>query len=103
MKAVVRANQTCAGIYGAVTRIGLLAVGQTIFFVRRPRKGNVADRNTMSRNVAQPGVEPDGRCHGSPPLPFILERVRSAASNRHSITGKLEVMGSSVGLVPKTR
>jgi len=29
-KAVVRANQNTAGIYGAVTRIGRLAVGQTI-------------------------------------------------------------------------
>lgn len=31
MKAVVRANQNNAGIYGAVTRTGRLAVGQTIF------------------------------------------------------------------------
>jgi uncharacterized protein YcbX len=31
MKAVVRVNQNNAGIYGAVTRIGRLAVGQTIF------------------------------------------------------------------------
>ena len=31
MKAVVRAHQNTAGIYGAVTRIGRLAVGQTIF------------------------------------------------------------------------
>jgi len=31
MKAVVRANQNNAGIYGAVTRVGRLAVGQTIF------------------------------------------------------------------------
>ena len=31
MKAIVRANQNTAGIYGAVTRIGRLAVGQTIF------------------------------------------------------------------------
>ncbi len=31
MKAVVRANQNNAGIYGTVTRIGQLAVGQTIF------------------------------------------------------------------------
>jgi hypothetical protein len=31
MKAVVRANQNNAGIYGAVTRIGRLAIGQTIF------------------------------------------------------------------------
>lgn len=31
MKAVVRANQNNAGVYGAVTRIGRLTVGQTIF------------------------------------------------------------------------
>jgi len=31
MKAVVRANQNNAGIYGTVTRIGRLTVGQTIF------------------------------------------------------------------------
>jgi len=31
MKAIVRANQNNAGIYGAVTRIGRLAFGQTIF------------------------------------------------------------------------
>jgi hypothetical protein len=30
LKAVVRANQTHAGIYGAVTRVGRLAVGQTM-------------------------------------------------------------------------
>jgi uncharacterized protein YcbX len=31
LKAVVRAHQNTAGIYGAVTRIGRLAVGQTVF------------------------------------------------------------------------
>jgi hypothetical protein len=31
LKAVVRANQNTAGIYGTVTRAGRLAVGQTIF------------------------------------------------------------------------
>jgi len=30
LKAVVRANQNNAGIYGTVTRIGRLAVGQTM-------------------------------------------------------------------------
>jgi uncharacterized protein len=34
MKAIVRANQNNAGIYGAVTRTGRLAVGQTIFLRR---------------------------------------------------------------------
>ena len=34
LKAVVRANQNTAGVYGAVTRIGRLAVGQTIFLTR---------------------------------------------------------------------
>lgn len=32
LKAVVRAHQNTAGIYGTVTRIGRLAVGQTVFF-----------------------------------------------------------------------
>jgi hypothetical protein len=31
LKAVVRANQNNAGIYGAVSRIGRLAVGQTVW------------------------------------------------------------------------
>jgi hypothetical protein len=31
MKAVVRLNQNYAGVYGAVTRIGQLAVGQRLF------------------------------------------------------------------------
>jgi uncharacterized protein YcbX len=31
LKAVVQANQNTAGVYGAVTRIGRLAVGQAIF------------------------------------------------------------------------
>jgi hypothetical protein len=34
LKAVVGANQNNAGIYGAVTRIGRLAVGQTIVLHR---------------------------------------------------------------------
>ena len=38
MKAVVRAHQNTAGIYGAVTRIGRLAVGQTILL--RAANGN---------------------------------------------------------------
>lgn len=32
MKAIVRANQNNAGVYGAITRIGRLAVGQSVFF-----------------------------------------------------------------------
>ena len=35
LKAVVRANQNTAGIYGAVTRIGRLAVGQKAFYQAR--------------------------------------------------------------------
>jgi uncharacterized protein YcbX len=34
LKAAVRANQNCAGIYGTVTRIGRLAAGQTIVLHR---------------------------------------------------------------------
>jgi len=40
MKVVVRANQNTAGIYGAVTRIGRLAVGQTIFLSAATRKSD---------------------------------------------------------------
>jgi len=36
LKAIVRANQNKAGIYGAVTRVGRLSVGQPILFLRRP-------------------------------------------------------------------
>jgi uncharacterized protein YcbX len=36
LKAVVRANQNCAGIYGTVTRTGRLAVGQTVFLHAAP-------------------------------------------------------------------
>src|SRR5208337_1553864 len=38
LKVVVRANQNNAGIYGAVTRIGRLAVGQTIFLRAATKK-----------------------------------------------------------------
>ncbi len=38
LKAVVRAHQNTAGIYGAVTRIGRLAVGQTIFLCAATEK-----------------------------------------------------------------
>ena len=31
LKTIVRANQNNAGIYGAVTRVGRLSVGQSIF------------------------------------------------------------------------
>jgi uncharacterized protein YcbX len=34
LKAVARANQSCAGIYGSVTRPGPLAVGQRVFLHR---------------------------------------------------------------------
>ena len=36
LKAVVRAHDNNAGVYGTVTRMGRLAVGQRIFF----RRGN---------------------------------------------------------------
>jgi len=39
LKAVVRAHQNTAGIYGAVTRIGRVAVGQTIFLRGATEKG----------------------------------------------------------------
>jgi uncharacterized protein len=41
LKAVVRANQNNAGVYGAVTRIGRLAVGQTILLQAANAKGQL--------------------------------------------------------------
>ena len=43
MKAIVRANQNNAGIYGTVTRIGRLAVGQAIFFRAAAEKWELGD------------------------------------------------------------
>jgi uncharacterized protein len=40
LKAVVRANENNAGIYGTVTRIGRLAVGQTIFLRPYPSRSD---------------------------------------------------------------
>src|SRR5437660_1428669 len=40
LKAVVRANRNTAGIYSAVTRIGRLAVGQTILLRAATEKRN---------------------------------------------------------------
>jgi MOSC domain-containing protein len=39
LKSVVRVNQNCAGVYGAVTRTGRLAVGQAILFRPGLREG----------------------------------------------------------------
>src|SRR5204862_6970983 len=46
MKAVVRANQNTAGIYGTVTRIGRLAVGQTIILHPAAEKKKIPDQRT---------------------------------------------------------
>jgi uncharacterized protein YcbX len=43
MKAIVRANQNNAGIYGTVTRVGRLAVGQTIFLRAATEKRNMGN------------------------------------------------------------
>jgi uncharacterized protein YcbX len=56
LKAVVRANQNHAGIYGAVTRIGRLAVGQAIFLHRATEK---RERASSKHNV--PGRRPTRR------------------------------------------
>ena len=44
LKAVVRANQNHAGVYGTVTRIGRLAVGQTIRYEDRSRAATFKER-----------------------------------------------------------
>ena len=50
MKAVVRAHQNTAGIYGAVTRIGRLAVGQTILLRAATEK---RERGSSEHNVPE--------------------------------------------------
>jgi uncharacterized protein YcbX/ribosomal protein S18 acetylase RimI-like enzyme len=47
LKAVVRANQNNAGVYGAVTRIGRLAVGQSVVLHAALEKGSHHDRRTI--------------------------------------------------------
>ncbi len=37
LKAVVRANAVHAGVYGAVTRVGRLTVGQAVLLRHRPK------------------------------------------------------------------
>jgi uncharacterized protein YcbX len=48
LKAVVRANQNNAGIYGVVTRTGRLAVGQTIFLGAASEKLNSGVRQQVT-------------------------------------------------------
>ena len=57
LKAVVRANQNNAGIYGAVTRIGRLAVGQTILLHAATEK-----KGTWVTETQCPGTPPNPRC-----------------------------------------
>ncbi len=54
----------------------------------------------MSRNAAQLGVEPDGRCDDSTAAALHLVESAISPSDRHSVTRKPEVIRSSVGLVP---
>jgi uncharacterized protein len=51
MKTVVRAHQNTAGIYGAVTRIGRLAVGQTILFRAATEKQERGDKVEQTSTV----------------------------------------------------
>jgi hypothetical protein len=57
LKAVVGANQNNAGIYGAVTRIGRLAVGQTILLRAATEK-----RERGSSKYNDPERRPTRRC-----------------------------------------
>ena len=50
MKAIVRANQNNAGVYGAVIRIGRLAVGQTIFLRTETERERAAQSSVGSRS-----------------------------------------------------
>jgi uncharacterized protein YcbX len=46
LKAIVRANQNNAGIYGSVTRTGRLAIGQTVFLRAATEKTNSNQNST---------------------------------------------------------
>jgi uncharacterized protein len=59
MKAIVRANQNNAGIYGSVARAGRLAVGQTIFLRAATEEMEAGDRDNSS------GIPPNAVCHRS--------------------------------------
>ena len=57
LKAVVRANQNTAGVYGTVTRVGRLAVGQTILLRAATEK-----KGTWVTETQCPGTPPNPRC-----------------------------------------
>jgi uncharacterized protein YcbX len=46
-KTVVRVNESTAGIYGSVTRVGRLALGQTVFLRATTGRGRVRDRTII--------------------------------------------------------
>ena len=58
LKAVVRANQNNAGVYGAVTRIGRLAVGQTVLLRAATLLGLVLFASLPSRSWGQGPLTP---------------------------------------------
>jgi uncharacterized protein len=55
LKAIVRANQNNAGVYGAVTRLGQLAVGQPVFSVRRTRKSSASSEPSQRFHDSRSG------------------------------------------------
>src|SRR6202051_3706268 len=56
LKAVVRANQNNAGVYGAVIRVGRLAVGQSIFLRAAEKRESVLALKHPAQNKApEPG------------------------------------------------
>ncbi len=69
LKAVVRVNQNNAGIYGTVTCIGQMAVGQTIFFLAATAKANVGDRSPCQDGLfhiqlIRASLDLGRHCHG---------------------------------------
>lgn len=62
LKAVVRANQNNAGVYGTVVRVGELAVGQTIHFHPAMSPGDPADDGSSRASSlrSQPDASPAG-------------------------------------------
>ncbi len=75
MKAIVRANQNYAGVYGTVTRIGQLAVGRPFSSIRRP--GYVIERKPLPAPVWPARTRSR---HGHSALPFLRPRPPLASS-----------------------
>ena len=85
LKAVVRANQNNAGIYGTVTRIGRLAVGQAILLHAAP-PGHPAFATGLLRNACRSRLIPIQNTYVRPAYDG-RRRLAEHASHPHGMVG----------------